>query len=140
LQQNYKNNLLGFSLIEILIVFVLMGIMSYIALACYTQYITQTKRNDAVLMLTKLATALEEYYSIHQTYQNASLDELGFKKYFAGGRYELIISSATNNSFIIKANPIGKQAQDDYLCNALILNANGVKNITGTGQIENCWR
>jgi prepilin-type N-terminal cleavage/methylation domain-containing protein len=54
----------GFHLIEILITFSIIGILSMIALPIYSQY------------FTKLSINLEEYYLRHHTYENANLDIL----------------------------------------------------------------
>lgn len=53
----------GVTLIELMIVVVIIGILASIAYPSYQRYMTQTRRSDAQIALTRLATDMEKYYS-----------------------------------------------------------------------------
>ena len=59
----------GFSLIEILISLGIIVIISAFAIPAYTHYIVRTERAAAEIALSKLAVALEQYYTINNTYK-----------------------------------------------------------------------
>lgn len=58
-----RMNYHGFTLIELMIVVVIIGILTAIAYPSYTKYTTQTRRTDAQIALTRIAAAQEKYFS-----------------------------------------------------------------------------
>jgi type IV pilus assembly protein PilE len=53
----------GFTLIELMIVVVIIGILAGIAYPSYQKYMKQTRRSDAQIALTRVAALQEKYYS-----------------------------------------------------------------------------
>jgi len=53
----------GFTLIEVMIVVVIMSILAAIAYPSYTKYVTQSRRSDAHIALTRVAALQEKFYS-----------------------------------------------------------------------------
>ena len=127
----------AFSLIELIIVLAIISILTTIAYPIYQTHITKTHRTKATIALTNLAAKLEQYYTQHHSYQHATLQNLHATP--SNSYYQFAINSATDNSFIIKATPIGSQAKNDHKCGALILNELGKKTISGNGNIPTCW-
>ncbi|EKD73087.1 MAG: fimbrial protein precursor [uncultured bacterium] len=131
---------IGFSLIEIMFVLIITSILT--ALCClpiYSKHLTHAKRLEAEMNLIKLASALEQYYIVNHTYQNASLNALNFPEKIAHDQYQLVIDHATESDFMLKAVPLNQQARNDPACAILLLSSKGEKGITGTGQLANCW-
>jgi len=129
----------GFSLLEILITLVIISILTSLCFPLYSQHVAEERRLEAKMTLEKLAAALERYYIAHNTYQGASLEQLGFSTMIAKNNYQVVITSLTENSFTLAATPLAEQAEQDILCKTLVFNAVGGKSITGKGQISDCW-
>jgi type IV pilus assembly protein PilE len=53
----------GFTLIEMMIVVVIIGVLASIAYPAYNRYSTQTRRSDAKIALTQAASQQERFYS-----------------------------------------------------------------------------
>ena len=62
----------GFSLIELMIVVVIVGILAKVALPMYTSYMARGKLVDAQSTLTTARVAMEQYYQDHRTYVGAT--------------------------------------------------------------------
>jgi type IV pilus assembly protein PilE len=127
----------GFSLIELLIVLVIIGILSAIAYPIYTAHIIKTRRAEAKVTLVDLASRLEQYYVMHRNYKGATFAELNFnptrKKFY---RFEM---NTSENDFTLLAIPIGPQTKDQQ-CGTLIYNQKGEKGISGNSTIiAECW-
>ena len=66
----------GFTLIELMIVVVIVGILASIALPSYQQYIMRANRTDGISSIQMLLDAQERYYADHISY-TADLTKLG---------------------------------------------------------------
>lgn len=132
-------NSTGFSLLEIIIALGIIALVSSIATIAYRKYLIRAHRLDAKMALLKVSTAMERYYTQHNSYQDATFTNLGISKSSKHKFYELQLITQ-KHSFIIKATPIGSQ-KTDRLCNKFVLNQIGGKSITGTSKspIQECW-
>lgn len=73
---NERSGQTGFSLIEVVIVTLIVGILASIAYPSYQQYMQKTNRQTGKECLTRLANKQEVYYTRFNRYAT-SLDELG---------------------------------------------------------------
>ena len=73
----------GFTLIEIMIALLIIGILASVAVPNYQAYVQKAKRADAQAALTNMAAALEDYYSNNQyVYTDVVANVGGWSIYF----------------------------------------------------------
>ena len=73
----YRKNMKGFTLLELMIVIVVVGILAAIGYPSYADSIRKSKRGDAQAALLGAAQQLEVYYARNAAY-NADLTEMGY--------------------------------------------------------------
>ena len=129
----------GFHLIEVLTTVAIMSILITLCLPLYSQYLVQARRLEAASNLSRLSVAMEKFHFEHNTYEGATLAALNFSDSIAKNNYQLRIQPAANNDYTLFAKPIGRQAEKDTQCAGLILYANGKKDMTGYGNVSECW-
>ncbi len=133
---------LGVTLIELVIVLAIIGILSVFAYPAYTRYIQKARRTDGSAALIDLASRMERYYTINNTYAGATIASNPTTDVLSSvttpeGWYSLSIA-ATATTYTLTAAPLNAQTADT-LCGSLTYNHLGVKNKTGTDTVKNCW-
>lgn len=128
----------GFSLIELMIALVIMGILASIAYPSYLSELTKSRRAEAQVALLDLSTRMEQYYAEHNTYAGATLNALAMPSRTQNGYYHLAIVKNDGHTFNLNAVPNGPQAKNDTLCGALSLNQTGIRGAGGKGGAM-CW-
>lgn len=121
----------GFSLIELMIVVVIMGILVGIAYPTYSEKITRVRRTDGQTALLNLATHLEHYFSENNTYIGATLSNVGVDASSSENYYTLSISNLSASTYTLTATPGGAQATDS--CGSLTITHTFQKGPAG------CW-
>lgn len=150
----------GFTLVELMIVVVIIGIIAAFGYPNYTRYVTETRRSDGQIALTQTAAMEEKYFTECNHYTNvfgpgrlcgtaAVPGVMGF-----GATAGATNNSPDNNyivtiaigptldwgSFTLTATPVGAQLTRDTDCGALTLNSVGVKGQLGPNPGGRCWR
>jgi type IV pilus assembly protein PilE len=129
---------LGFTLLELMSALAIIGLLITISYPLYTQHILKTNRSQAHITLLHVAAELEHFHALHHTYKGANLDNMPISGYANNQTYVLEISDTTENHYKITAIP--QQAQlKDTLCGSLSLNEMGNKEVTGSGNVPDCW-
>lgn len=113
----------GFTLIEILIAIVIVGILAAIALPSYNNQVTRSRRSDCMGVLLGLAQAMEKYNAVQFTYLGAA-DEGADTGAPASTLYpdtcpidgnatfyNLTIAAATATTFTVQATPVAGSPQ-----------------------------
>lgn len=130
----------GFHLIEILIVFSLLAILCSFALPLYTDYVRDTKRTAAKIMLLRYAAALERYYFLHHSYKGATAERLHLPEVIADNQYHIQLTHLSETGYVVSAIPQGVQALRDKNCATLSLNQADERTVTGHHEAAACWR
>lgn len=119
----------GFTLIELMIVVVIVGILLGIGIPSYQRSIIRSSRADAKSVLLGLGQAMERHYSRAFTYEGAAAggadtgapdgDVFVSQAPLEGGNplYNLSITAADATSYTVRATPIAgtRQANDGFL-------------------------
>jgi type IV pilus assembly protein PilE len=147
----------GFTLIELMIVVVVLGILASITYPNYMESVRKSRRADAKGALMGFANAMERHFTETNSYCNAAATTVGSctdatgvpktsiyssQSPVDGGTafYNLRVGSATATTFTLTAAPTGPQTGDK--CGTLTLAHTGAKGITGqaTGiTVADCW-
>ena len=140
----------GFTLIEVMIVVVVIGILLMVALPAYQQQTLKTKRALANAELQEVLARQEQYFVNNRQYATSFVD-LGFANPYSidadthevavnsdGRIYTIAFSAASAIAFTATATPQLGQAADT-LCGTLQITSTGVKSASGTGGAALCW-
>lgn len=104
------NNEKGFSLIEVMIVVVIVGILASIAYPSYIRHVQQSKQAEAQGQVMELASAMEMHRAKNFSYQGASIASLA-PDLNSNTNYNSVLNiGADNQSFRITSSPTGMMA------------------------------
>lgn len=154
----------GFTLTEMLIVVVIVGILTTLAVPSYRQYVQRTNRTVAKAALQELMTRQEGYAVDHKVYASrpgllgigASANTIAYVSSDGaigssntGALYQITLQADANASCAVpsgasigttvalKATPV--TAETDTVCGALCLSSSGVRGST-VGTATECWK
>lgn len=134
----------GFTLIELMIVVAIVGILAAIAYPSYRDQVRKSYRADCAGALTNLANAMERYRTINNTYAGATVASLmpSTTCPIDGGgtaTYNLQITNQDATTYDLQATIIGGGPMAGDACGNLTLNNRGVKGVSGTRSVQDCW-
>ena len=156
----------GFSLIELMVVVLILGIIAAIAIPNYTRWVTQSRRTDAQTALLNVANRLEKYFSYCNTYTTVTAGVwpancppepggaglgLGNPLLSPDRHYVITIQGGTLNgaavastNYIINAVPASAlvgtgQQVNDAECTQFRLDSTGARAAVGTASAR-CWK
>jgi type IV pilus assembly protein PilE len=134
-----KSDQLGFTLMELMIVVAIVGILAAIALPSYQSHVVKTRRVVAATCLGEFAQQMERQYSTTMSY-NVTLPTAGCTADLTGFyTFAYATAQPTASTYTIEATPAGAQTSDTQ-CATLSINHLGVKTVSGTGTVAECWR
>jgi type IV pilus assembly protein PilE len=131
----------GFTLIEVMIVVVIIGILSAIAYPNYSEYVRRGARADAMTLLLDAANKQEQFFVDNRAYSN-DLEAIGVPTATENGYFNVTLENVTNDTFRIVATAASGPVQGDEQCPALTIDELGVRGVTGTTNqdaIDRCW-
>ncbi len=151
----------GFTLIELMIVVVVVGILSAVAYPSYLEYVARGHRTQVKVQLQAAQQWMERYYSERYFYGNALDSETPptafAKQSFAASppvgegdaRYTIAVApNGGGNGYLITATRVGGMKDD--ACGSPTVNHLGVKSVVDGSQggkfqdaaaaVEQCWR
>jgi type IV pilus assembly protein PilE len=141
----------GFSLIELMVAVLVIGILASIAVPTYTAQTRKSRRTEARTALLDLAGREERVLSVNNSYSALPTD-VGYTGTTWGtgisvgsGYYTVVVAApdtanqpGVTNSFLITATAVLSQANDAG-CATLSVNQLGQQTATGTDS-TNCWK
>lgn len=140
----------GFTLLELMITVVIIGILASIAYPSYLESVRKSRRSDGQTALLSLQDRMEKFRGNSRFYpQNiGNADSYGdsssastIKAATTSTYYSLSIvaNSASGNSYTLRATPTGVQASDSCTQMDLVVNSDYPKG-NKTGNSASCWK
>jgi type IV pilus assembly protein PilE len=126
----------GFTLIELLIATAIFSILIGMALPSYTNFIKQSRRDDARHLLMLNAQRLQRCFTLEGVYNGSCVTRQDSK----GGYYTLSATSQfTANTFNLIAEPVvGSSQENDSGCKTFLYDHTGRRTATGI-DAKKCW-
>ncbi|MFC3152184.1 type IV pilin protein [Litoribrevibacter euphylliae] len=123
----------GFSLVELMIGVVIIGILGVVAFPSYQEFIRTGNRADAMGQLVELTIEMEQFRASNNTYAGAAQgggdtgtpdsDLLMELDEYVTNNYTVTILAADRDSFMLRAVPVGMQ--EDDVCGTITIGLNG---------------
>lgn len=128
----------GFTLIELMIAVVIIGILAAIAYPSYTAQVQKTRRADAQTALSQAALAMEACRADRATYTGCALPNASSDD----GHYTLaVVVTGAGRGYTLTAAPAaGSPQANDAACTSLTLDSRSARGHTGSAaSAEVCW-
>lgn len=125
----------GFTLIELMIVVIVIGILAAIAIPSYQSYVRRTYCEDAKATLIGAGNMMERYRAQENSYTGADLGAYSQSPVDGNAQFTIAISASTATTYTLTATPTGSLAGSG----TLTLNSVGVRGATGNFQTIDAW-
>jgi type IV pilus assembly protein PilE len=136
----------GFTLVELMIAVLIVGILAAIAIPSYANYVKRANRSDATRSLSATAQALERCYSQNFTYNVATCPMSGVSPVPSSqGYYSITITvnvvagPPATESYSLSALPVLAPQTADADCTSFTLDSTGLQGATPAGNAQTCW-
>lgn len=123
----------GFTLIELMMVVVAIGILAMIAIPSYEYATIKARRSAAQGCLTEQAQALERYYTVKMTYKDATVQACDSS---IVDHYQIAFVGTPDSAYTLQIVPKGRQQAVETVCGTMTIDHTGRK----TGATPECWK
>jgi type IV pilus assembly protein PilE len=128
----------GFTLLEVLITVVIVGVLALIAYPSYQNQVQKARRAEGKSAILAAAVQMERYFTERNTYATATLGSSGvYASRSEHGYYTLSLGNLGTNSYTLTAAPSAAQTGDP--CGSLTYTGEGVKGVSGSRPVDECW-
>ncbi len=135
----------GFTLVELMIITVIVGILASVAYPSYREYVRRSIRAEGKALISDIAARMERFYFDNNRYTD-DLEDLGYPggtAESAEGHYSASLEEGPAaddfaTSYLIRITPQG--THDDPKCNQLTQDSRGKQSTNVSGNDEVCWR
>jgi len=129
----------GFTLIELMITVVIIGILAAIAIPSYTRYVTQSRRASAEAYLLQVAQWQEKWRTSNISYGDSTVfisanGAPALPAELTSYYNAVSLGTPTGTAYTLSLSAKGTQATNDSACSPLTLDQNGTKGPSG------CWK
>jgi type IV pilus assembly protein PilE len=130
----------GFTLVEVMITVVIVGVLTAIAVPSYQQYIVKAKRSTAESFMFAIANKQEQLLLDTRTY-SSTMSDFPSTPSDVSQNYAISVASVTANTYAILATPNATQSAADSKCGTLKLDQSGQKSVSGSYSAtpSKCW-
>lgn len=136
----------GVTLLEILVVLLVVGVITALALPAYRQHMVRVNRTEATSLLYEIAAAEERFHLRHGRYVSdiagAPPAGLGVASTSGARHYGFFVAVAEDGqTFIASATPTREGGQEsDGECLVFSLDHRGRRAVSGSRETSFCWR
>ena len=129
-----KQTTIGFTLLELLVVIVIVGILTAIAYPSYLAWILKSHRSDAMATLSQDQAILERCYAQTFAYNQACPALPTFPQTSPQGYYIITLTNQSGTTYTLTATTTGMQVADTLCPSMSIDQANNKTALT-----TSCW-
>lgn len=131
----------GFTLIEVMIVVVIIGILSAIAMPLYTQYVQNARRAEARALLMENAQYMQRFYTQNGSFSRTLAGTAPVLPNTANTYYDFDNDAATltTTTYTVRAKPKAGGPMASDKCGQLTLTNTGVRGSSKLTAAE-CWK
>lgn len=139
-----KNNIKGFTLIELMIVVAIIAIIAGIAYPSYMESVMRSNRADAKVEINDVAQRLQRCFTLYNDYTHSNCTVHG---QLTGGNkitsdegfYELSLTAVSATTYTLTASPVaGRTQAKDSKCKSFTMTHTGAQGATGDDTTQ-CW-
>lgn len=144
-----KKTLLGYTLLELMVVVAIAALMAAIVLPNYDQHIKRARRTEAKQALASIATKLEKYFLNNNQYTTDISQLPGHKLQVSGGEYftenrhyKITVVNAGSNWRVEAEIDGGGNQNNDTACRIFTLYLDGRRSAEddgGNDSTSKCW-